>query len=109
MEDKLQVVTLKLSQEEYETIEDLAACNYAPRECAVYLDCDVKEFLHQWRKPDSLVRFHYDKGILTAGFEIDNKLLENAKTGNITAAQEIKKAQEKTAFENHKMRIYNEG
>lgn len=109
MNDKLQVVTLKLSQEEYETIENLAACNYSPKKCAIYLDCDIKEFLFQYKKPDSLVRFHYDKGVLNASFEIDNKLLENAKTGNITAAQEMKKAQEKTTFENHKMRIYNEG
>lgn len=109
MTDKLQVVTLKLSQEEYETIENLAACNYAPREIAVYLECDVVEFMRQFNKPDSLVRFHYDKGILTAQFEIDNKLLENAKSGNITATQEHKKAQDKRLFENHKMRILNEG
>lgn len=103
------VIELKLSQEEYETIENLAACNYTPSECAIYLDCDKKEFLKQYYKPESLVRFHYNKGILTASFEVNNKMLENAKSGNITAAQEITKAQEKRLFENHKMRIYNEG
>ena len=103
------VIELKLSQEEYETIENLAACNYSPKNCAVYLDCDVKEFLYQYNKPESLVRFHYDKGVLNASFEVDNKLLENAKSGNITAAQEIQKAQQLISSENHKMRIYNEG
>lgn len=103
------IIPLKLSQEEYETIENLAAVNYAPREIAVYLDVDEKEFLLQFYNPKSTVRFHYEKGILAASFEVDNKLLENAKSGNITATQEIKKAQEKRAFENHKNRILNEG
>ncbi len=107
--DYLAVIELKLSQEQYETIEDLAACNYSPKQIAIYLDCDETEFLRQYHKPESLVCFHYNKGILTASFEVDNKLLENAKTGNITAAQEHKKAQDKRLFNNHKMRILNEG
>ncbi|WP_372744287.1 hypothetical protein [Lutibacter sp.] len=107
MSNYLQVSELKLSQEQYEQIEDMAACNYAPTQIAIYLDCDQKEFLRQYHKPDSLVRFHYNKGILTAQFEIDEKLLQNAKTGNITASQEHKKAQEKRLFENQKLRILN--
>ena len=103
----LQVIELKLSQEQYETIENLAACNYSPTQIAIYLDCDKAEFLRQFHKPDSLVREHYDRGILVAAFEIDNKLLENAKSGNITAGQEHKKAQEKRLFENQKLRILN--
>ncbi len=107
--DHLTVIELKLSQEQYETIENLAACNYAPRQIAIYLEANEGEFMRQFHKPDSLVQFHYNKGILTASFEVDNKLLENAKTGNITAAQEHKKAQDKRLFDNHKMRILNEG
>ncbi len=109
MSNNLQVTELKLSQEQYETIEDLAACNYAPRQMAVYLDCDEAEFMRQYYKPDSLVRFHFNKGVLAANFEVDQKLLENAKTGNITASQEYKKAAEKREFYNQKMRILNEG
>jgi len=103
------VVPLKLSQEEYETIENLAACNYSPKEIAIYLESDIKVFMREYHTAESLVQFHYNKGILTASFEIDNTLLENAKSGNITAAQEIKKAQDKRIFNNHKMRILNEG
>ncbi|MEI6865797.1 hypothetical protein [Flavicella sp.] len=103
------VVPLKLSQEEYESIENLAACNYSPTQVAVYLTAPIDEFLYQYKKPDSLVREHYDRGVLLAQFEVDNKLLENAKSGNITATQEFKKAQEKRTFENHKNRILNEG
>tara|TARA_R110001606_G_scaffold17436_2_gene67712 strand:- start:43 stop:372 length:330 start_codon:yes stop_codon:yes gene_type:complete len=109
MSENYLIVPLKLSQEEYETIEDLAACNYAPRDIATYLSCDINEFMLQYYKPDSLVRFHYNRGVLTAQAEIDSKVLENAKAGNITATQEHKKAQENRLFENHKMRILNEG
>lgn len=99
---------LKLSDEEFETIENLAATNYGPRDIAIYLDIVLKDFLTEFHKPTSKVRHHYNKGILQASFEIDNKLLENAKSGNITAAQESKKASAKRAFENHKNRILNE-
>lgn len=109
MSDIPAVIELKLAQEEYETIENLAACNYAPSQMAIYLECDKAEFLRQYHKQGSLVRHHYDKGVLTASFEVNNKLLENAKTGNITAAQEITKAQAERLFENHKNRIFNEG
>ena len=99
---------LKLSDEEFETIENLAATNFTPTAIATYLDVDKTLFLSEYHLPNSKVRFHYKKGVLTADFEIDNKLLENAKSGNITAAQESKKATEKRAFENHKHRILNE-
>jgi len=108
MNDKLAVVELKLSQEEYETIENLAACNYSPTQIAIYLSADKEELIRQCNKPDSLVKHHFDKGVLTAQFEVDNKILETAKSGNITAAQELKKLQDKRQFENHKMRILNE-
>lgn len=100
---------LKLSQEEFETIENLAATNYGPRDIALYLELDEPLFMQEFHDLSSTVRLHYNRGTLQASFEIDNKLLENAKTGNITAAQESKKAASKRAFENHKNRILNEG
>ncbi|WP_271407311.1 hypothetical protein [Tenacibaculum soleae] len=99
---------LKLSDEEFETIENLAACNYSPKQIALYLDLNFNSFETQYLTKTSKVRHHYNKGILTAAFEKDNKMLENAKSGNITAYQESNKAAEKRAFENHKNRILNE-
>lgn len=100
--------SLNLSPEQFETIENLAATNYGPREIAIYLSVDIKKFLSEFRLPDSKVRFHYNKGVLTASFEIDNTLLEFAKNGDIDAVKESKKASEKRAFQNHKHRILNE-
>lgn len=97
---------MKLSQEELETIEDLAATNYGPDQIAMYLSLDKNEFRGEWQNTDSLVRHHYDKGILTADFEVNQKLLENAKSGNITAAQIFEKNRERTQMENLKRSIF---
>ena len=35
---------LKLSDEEFETIENLAACNYTPEQIALYLDVNFNSF-----------------------------------------------------------------
>jgi len=99
---------LKFSDEEFETIEHLAATNFTPKNMAIYLGVNFKDFEKEFQNKASKVSFHYNKGILSAAFEIENQLLKNAKSGNITAAQESKKATEKRAFQNHKDRILSE-
>lgn len=100
---------LKISEEEFETIENLSATNFAPGDIAVYLDVSVPLFMDEFHNPTSKIRHHYNRGVLVSSFEKDNKMLENAKTGNITAYQESNKSAAKRAFENHKNRILNEG
>lgn len=97
---------MRLSQEELETIEDLAATNYGPSQIATYLSLDKREFLSAWNDPDSLVRHHYEKGKLTAEFEINQKLLDNARSGNITAAQIYEKNRDRVNTENLKQQIF---
>lgn len=97
---------MKLSQEEYEEIEDLAACNYSPEKIAMKLDVPKADFLKAWYNKESLVRFHYNKGQLVAEFEINQKQLNNAKTGNITAAQIYFKNSEEQKVENLKKQIF---
>lgn len=100
---------LDLTPEQLEIIENAAACNFSPSQIAVYLALNQKIFIEEYNRPDSIIRHHYDKGVLKSQFEINSKLGENARGGNITAAQIFDKAQAKTIFENHKMRILNEG
>lgn len=97
---------LGLSPEDFETIEDLAATNYGPDQIATYLSLDKKDFRAEWQNMESKIRHHYDKGCLTADFEINQKLLNNAKSGNITAAQIFEKNRERTQMENLKERIF---
>ena len=89
---------MKLSQEEFETIEDLAASNYAPSQIATYLSLDKKEFLERWNDPESTVRHHYEKGKLSADFEINQKLLTNA--------QIFEKNRERVNVENLKQQLF---
>jgi hypothetical protein len=99
---------LQLTEEQYLTIEQLAGVNYGPKEIAMYLSLDLAKFLMACQNPDHKINYHYARGVLVAQFEVDNKLLDNAKSGNITATQEYKKASDKKKFDNHKRRILNE-
>lgn len=89
-----------------EIIEDLAACNYSPEKIADYLEVPRDEFLKKWFDKKSKERFHYDKGRLTAAFEINQKQLDNAKAGNITAAQVYFKESEAQKVENLKKHVF---
>lgn len=100
---------IKLSQEELEEIEKLSACGYMPEQIAIYLDVDVSEFVRMFNIPESMVRMHYKKGVLESEYLIGQKLLENAKTGNITAADAFEERQNRVRLDNLKSRIFNDG
>ena len=77
----------ELTDEQIQTIEDLAATGYSPEKIALYLDLNKEAFLKSWYDKLSVVRTAYDKGQLESEFLIKQKQIENAKAGNITAAQ----------------------
>ena len=83
----MNLLDLKFSEEEYTSIQDLAACNYAPEKIAVFLQVDKKAFLKLWFDKESQVRKNYELGKLVAEFEISNAQKNLAIKGNITAAQ----------------------
>lgn len=95
---------LMLSNEDI--IEKLSGCNYGPREIAMYLDMSEKTFMQAWLDKKSAIRHHYEKGKLEADFDINQKLLDNAKSGNITAAQQYFKQVEERRVEDLKAKIY---
>ena len=98
----------ELSEEltEEQIIEQLAVCNYGPSDIALYLGLDKKKFLQEWNDLDSDIREHYDRGRLRAQALVNQKLLDNAQTGNITAAQIYEKNRAVTEVENLKRKIY---
>lgn len=83
----MKLLELKLSDEELDTIEDLAAVNYSPEKIALYIHTDKKAFLQHYYHKNSQVRLRYDRGQLQSEFLINQKQLELARAGNITAAQ----------------------
>jgi len=103
------VVPIKLCQEEYDDIEKLAGTGYTPDEIAMYLSVDAEEFKRQLAKEDSLVRFHYNRGLLIVNYEISEKLQENARSGNITAVEIFQKRQEAVYVHNLRRKFFNDG
>ena len=97
---------LKFSEEELAQIEALSGAGYSPEKIAMYLDIDKKKFLKEWKNENTIVRYHYDRGLLLDSAAIAMKLAENAKGGNITAIQQLEKIQRAQRVENLKKQIY---
>lgn len=103
------IPNLFLTEFQYTVIEKMASTNYSISQIAMYLGVNKKVLKTEWENHESEVRYHYDRGILVSQYEINEKLLNDAKSGNITAAQIFDKNRDKLIFENHKNRILNEG
>ena len=96
------VVTPSLLEE----IEQLSAVNYSYSQMALYLNLPKKLFIQEAKKKDSDIWDAIQRGALEADFNIQSKLLENAKSGNITAAQIYEKNKAQKETENLKARIF---
>lgn len=101
----MNTLPILLSDDELTTIEDLSACNYSPEKIALYLSMDKKAFLEVWYDKESLLRVAYDRGQLASEFVINQKQLDLAKSGNITAAQVFLKEAEKNEINNIRNRV----
>ena len=89
-----------------ETIERLAATNYSYAEMAIYVGMKKSAFIKEATKVDSNIWIAIQKGRLETEFEINDTLAQNAKTGNITAAQIYAKNSETKHVENLKQQIF---
>jgi hypothetical protein len=76
-----------MTEEDIATIENMAGCNYAPSDIAIYLGTNVGYFLKEYNTEGSVIQQAYYRGRLIAQYEINNKQRELAMTGNITATQ----------------------
>jgi hypothetical protein len=97
---------IHISDEDLETVFNMAACNYAPSDIALQLGVDKKSFLALFNNKESDVRQSYDAGKLSTNFAIMGKQKELAEGGNITAAQIFLKESERIEFENLKKLVY---
>ncbi len=97
---KLLVNPLKLSDEQLDDVQNLAAANYAPEKVALYLGVDKDQFIQAWLNPDGEVRTYYDRGQLLSEFKIIDKQRDLAESGNITAAQTFLKERDRVRIGN---------
>ncbi|MFY0481457.1 hypothetical protein ACI6PS_02530 [Flavobacterium sp. PLA-1-15] len=106
MERNLALIdNIGFSQEELESIEHLAGLNYTPLQMATFLDQDPVRFLRAMSVSNSIIQFHINKGKLESDFLVNEKVLQNAKTGNLTAVMIFNQAREKNDVESIKRRI----
>ncbi|MCX6268353.1 MAG: hypothetical protein NTW16_13495 [Bacteroidetes bacterium] len=97
---------MQLSPEQFNDIEQLASINYSVRQIAMYLDIDHNQFQRAFNEPDSLIRYHYDRGKLVTQAEIDKANLKRAKDGNMTSIQQWKKDSTSQNLENLKKQVF---
>ena len=95
-----------ISDEDLNTIQNMAACNFAPSAIALQIGINKKSFLQLFYTKESDVRMAYDAGKLSSTLAVMGKQKDLAESGNITAAQIFLKESEKIEFENLKKRVY---
>ncbi len=96
---------LKLTDEEFETIQQLSGLNYTKSQIAMYMDIPLNEFVRAINLPNSKIEFYMTKGKLESDFLINQKLQANAESGNITAVQELNKMKTAISIEQIKSRL----
>lgn len=104
----MSIIQLKefLTGSDYETIEDLAAKNFAPSDIAKSLNVSRRDFMHVWRDKNSQIREAYERGKLEIQSSKEEALIKMMVEGNVTAYQiHDKKAQEQ-AFEDVKSDVF---
>jgi len=96
---------IHISDEDLETVFNMAACNYAPSDIALHLGVDKKLFLALYNNKESDVCQSYNAGKLSTNLAIMSKQKELAEGGNITAAQIFLRESERIEVENIKNRL----
>jgi len=87
-----------LLPEQYEELESLAALGYTLTECANYFKIHGNAFIKIYADEESQLHYHYERGKLVAKAETEIKLLESAKSGNLTAQLMLRKALQEREF-----------
>ena len=76
---------MNYTQEELQTIEDMAALFYSYKDIAIVLEVDVEEFKALMRLEEGNAYSRYQKGWITSDMSIRKSLLESAINGSSPA------------------------
>ena len=60
----MHAIKIRLAQEELEQLENLAGSGYSLEQIAMYLQVPKADFIAEYFDLDSLVHYHYQRGIL---------------------------------------------
>lgn len=101
----MRAIKIRLSQEELEKLEQLAAAGFSLEKIAMCLDVPKNDFIAEFFDLDSLVHYHYKRGITENEAEAAIALAISAAGGNITAHQQLEKIRMAQFVEREKKRI----
>ncbi len=86
-----------LSQIDWVEYEKLAAVGYQPEQIAMYYNIKKQEFMYYFMLLDSVLKFHYDRGVLFHQAKEGMDMLDDAGL-NATTAQRLDKLRKKIDF-----------
>lgn len=98
---------MTFSEEEKQTIEQLAGTLYTIPKIAMYFGIDPILFQAAYEEPDSVLRYHYDRGILIKEANRDIALTKAADNGSAYAVQQIEKRMKDRFLSDFKHKLLN--
>ena len=85
------IYKIQLTDDQLNELERLAALNYTSTEMAMYFDVSAEDFINDIKNPDSVIKYHIERGKLISKAKEKLSLLDSAEEGNITASQQLNK------------------
>lgn len=96
-----------LTDEEYDMVQRLAEAGIFAAKIADILQKDKRLFMMDWKRKGTHVFNAYYSGLEKAKADVNAKTLDNAKGGNLTAAQRMDKIWEEQRLNDLKEEIFN--
>lgn len=96
---------MTFSDEQKETIERLASI-YEIRQIAMYMGISVQLLYNEYEDKESEFTYLFDRGKLIANVDVNMKLFEDAKAGNLTATSQYKKSERETKLNEMKHELF---
>ena len=88
-----------------EELENMAAIGYTPEKIAMYFDIDMEDFLQEFNRPGSRIRYHIERGILVNEAKEVIATQKAANEGNATQAQRLDRRRYQLMYQQLKERI----
>lgn len=97
---------MEFTVEQFDIIRQLAGINYTVRQVAIYFGIEVNSLFLQYQDKDSEFYQNFERGRLMASADVDMKLLNDAKGGNLSANAQYKKAAKAAQLANLKDELF---
>lgn len=111
LESTIETVTIwcVLSPEQIALVEELASVGKAAHVISDAVGATKRLFMRDFRTKNTPIFEAYNRGVILNQAQVQKTILENAKKGNLTAAQQMAKIWDEQKLEDMKNEIFNNG